>query len=143
MYYILCSIYSVITGNMNVQCTLSIDEYYFTEQFIPGPDGIQPHNFVIKNNEDLLMKSLSYPTKESNFDWLNHSLYNVENEIYDLSVGANIVINTNKADLRLILLNKYNSNDEGDIDYLYFIPFSERAEPTLMLDLSNFGNNDV
>jgi len=89
------------------------------------------------------MKSLSYPTKESNFDWLNHSLYNVENEIYDLSVGANIVINTNKADLRLILLNKYNSNDEGDIDYLYFIPFSERAEPTLMLDLSNFGNNDV
>ena len=27
-----------------LSCTLTVDEFYFIEEFNPGPDEIQPHN---------------------------------------------------------------------------------------------------
>ena len=124
----------------SVNCTLSVNERLYVENFSPGPFGIQPHNFVTRNGTDIKLAPRKIPKIENNFDWINKTEYKIEaGAIYENVSGLNVIINTKGASLSLIMLNEYSSIDTlEEIDYIYLTPFAN-GKLGQIINLSGFG----
>ena len=128
-----------------------------------GPNGFQPHNFVIQDGKEIKPKQKTIPKKnliqvKDYFKWLESSKYNISyhkiqsNFEVNYYNRTNIVINTNEADSSLIMINKYNLTDDNEFELVYLVPFSgeerEKCETAVceitdaksqIIDLFNLG----
>jgi len=51
-----------------IQCTISAPNYFYVSNFNAGPNGIQPHNFILHGSENINITNYAAPTSDE-FDW--------------------------------------------------------------------------
>ena len=116
-----------------------MDEYVYLQKFNPGLLGVQPHNFVIEDGEQMWEQSYRIPKFDHNYNWLDTKLQIQDDQNFTHSPGKNIVVNLRDAELNLLMLNEYNFTVEDilDIDYIGLVGLNQ--DPPQIVKLSNLG----
>jgi len=121
---------------------VSVEDQLIIEEFNPGTQRIQPHNFVLIDGKDLSITPYAAIKMENNFAWINSSVYgNVTERRYVAANGSNIVINSRDADLKLSMLHGYNmiKSYNAPRESIYFLGYKNDPLSRLM-HLSSLGN---
>jgi len=110
-------------------CTTTADYTdYYVEQYNPGKLGIQPHNFVIKDGEQINVESFRVWNPSNNFEWLkNQTNYTTHEERSYKSIKddkqSTFVFKTNGADISIILRHDFIKPQKMHITSVLFVPY--------------------
>ena len=119
------------------------DDYFYLTEFIYGPEGDQPHNFILLNGESLNITSKSFPDG-GNFDWYNETsiiertfenLTRKDNltRNYEELTRKDIVINTKGAEFEIISLKKELPTTIEPFNVSYFLLVPYKYEPNYQI----------
>ena len=113
---------------------------YYVDQYNPGKLGIQPHNFVIKDGEQIKVEYIKleyFKTSDisgDNFEWLtSQTNYTIEKDRSYRSItddtksnGSTFVFKTNGADISIILRHDFIKPQKMNITSAFFAPFGDK-----------------
>jgi len=123
-------------------CTTTADYIdYYVEQYNPGKLGIQPHNFVIKDGEQIKVEPIEIKIERlwdhsrritfgasDNFEWLtSQTNYTIKTDrsyrsIKDVTKST-FVFKTNGADISIIFRHDFIKPRKMNITSAFFAPF--------------------
>jgi len=125
---------------------------YYVEQYNPGKLGIQPHNFVIKDGEQIKVEPSEIKIERlwdpsNDFNWLtSQTNYIIKKDRNYRSItddtkpnGSTFVFKTNEADISIILRHAFIKPQQMNITSAFVAPFwSKKLTKTINFETGIF-----